>query len=388
MKLSVFSIDIIQKLNSNSFDAYIIGGSVRNYLLGYEYTDIDIATNAKPNEIIKIFKDYKIDQQGIAYGSLRIISNHEDIQITTFRNESDYHDQRHPKKIIFLNTLQDDVLRRDFTINAIAYHPIFGFFDHVNGLQDIYNKKIKLIGNAQKRILEDPLRILRAIRFCCCYHLELEDATFAALHENTHMLSTIPIATYTHEVQEILNSTYLIKFIRKYSKLFFSILGIENSDEKRHHLFLLSVENSCEDNIIIHTALLYFFKNDLLHQTKWKLSNKFTHSTKQLLNILSIMEEKNNNPNKLLQLLKYNKSDVHTTYTFYKSLYNKQHINLLENFIFLEDLNINARQLIQLGITPGKQIKMILDDIIVKVNTNELPNSINELEKYVKLNYI
>lgn len=156
---------IIQKLEKCGHEAYMVGGCVRDSVLGRKPHDYDICTSATPDEILQAFPDEEIIPTGLQHGTVTILINNEPFEITTYRIDGDYSDNRRPDNVTFTKNLVEDLRRRDFTINAMAYNPKTGLIDPFNGLEDIEYKKIRCVGSAEDRFNEDALRILRAIRF-------------------------------------------------------------------------------------------------------------------------------------------------------------------------------------------------------------------------------
>lgn len=156
---------IIQKLERCGYEAYMVGGCVRDSVLGRKPHDYDICTSATPNEILKTFPNEEIIPTGLQHGTVTILINKEPFEVTTYRVDGDYSDNRRPDNVTFTKNLVEDLRRRDFTINAMAYNPRIGLIDPFNGMKDIEYKKIRCVGSAEDRFNEDALRILRAIRF-------------------------------------------------------------------------------------------------------------------------------------------------------------------------------------------------------------------------------
>ena len=156
---------IIQELEKCGHEAYMVGGCVRDGVLGRKPHDYDICTSATPDEILKAFPDEEIIPTGLQHGTVTILINKEPFEVTTYRIDGDYSDNRRPDNVTFTKNLVEDLRRRDFTINAMAYNPKTGLIDPFNGMEDIKYKKIRCVGSAEDRFNEDALRILRAIRF-------------------------------------------------------------------------------------------------------------------------------------------------------------------------------------------------------------------------------
>lgn len=178
-------------LNTSGYDAYIVGGCVRDSMLGFEPDDWDIATSATPDEIKEVFRDYRIMNYGLQHGTLSIVVMDLILEITTFRMEGEYSDGRHPDTVQFTRSLHEDLRRRDFTVNAMAYHPFEGVIDLYHGQEDLANGIIRCVGEPEKRFGEDALRILRALRFAAVLDFEIEPRTEAALVKLASTLSRI-----------------------------------------------------------------------------------------------------------------------------------------------------------------------------------------------------
>lgn len=176
--------EICRIIQNAGFNAYFVGGCVRDTFMNIEPHDIDITTNALPASIQKLFSNH-IDT-GLKHGTVSVRLNKEDsfFEVTTFRIDGEYKDGRHPENVVFVNTVKDDLSRRDFTINAIAYDPVsMLFIDPFNGKTDINNKIIRTVGNAKDRFMEDPLRVLRALRFAIKFGFIIEENTARAMHD-------------------------------------------------------------------------------------------------------------------------------------------------------------------------------------------------------------
>lgn len=200
-------IEIIQKLKDNKHQAFIVGGCVRDLLLDKRPKDWDIATSATPNEVEQIFSDWKTIAVGKSFGVIVVIDDltKEQFEIATFRKDGEYDKNRHPKSVEFCS-VEEDSNRRDFTFNAMYFDPLKNkLLDFHNGKEDLLKaEKVKFIGNANERIKEDPLRILRAIRFSSKYGMRLSDEAFLAIKEKRYILSRISKERIQDELTKIL----------------------------------------------------------------------------------------------------------------------------------------------------------------------------------------
>ena len=176
--------EILEQLNNHGFEAYVVGGCVRDSLLHRVPGDWDITTSARPEQVKAIF-GHTIDT-GLQHGTVTIMRDKVGYEVTTYRIDGEYEDGRHPKEVEFTSNLLEDLKRRDFTINAMAYNETEGLIDIFGGLQDIGAKLIRCVGNPEERFGEDALRIMRAIRFSAQLGYEIHEDTEAAIRKLAH----------------------------------------------------------------------------------------------------------------------------------------------------------------------------------------------------------
>lgn len=198
---------ILQTLNQHGFEAYIVGGCVRDSLLDIVPKDWDITTSAKPEEAKALFA-HTFDT-GIQHGTITVVLDHENYEITTYRIEGEYEDCRRPEYVEFTSDLREDLLRRDFTMNAIAYHPEEGFQDLFGGQEDIQNKIIRGVGIPAKRFQEDALRMLRCVRFAVQLGFDVEPETKVALEENVALIQKISVERIKDELEKTWTGSHM-----------------------------------------------------------------------------------------------------------------------------------------------------------------------------------
>ena len=227
MQIPIEILNILDKLFKSGFEAYIVGGCVRDLMLHFTPKDWDITTNALPEQIQNIFPDSLYEN---TFGTIAVKTRSEDptlkiVEITTFRKEGKYTDKRHPDNIIFAKNIEDDLARRDFTINAMALgiqdlksknknsKPKFITIDPYNGQKDIKSKLIRAVGNPLNRFQEDGLRLMRAIRLATELNFKIEPQTLKAIKENSALLSFISQERIRDEFLKIMNSPQAAKVI-------------------------------------------------------------------------------------------------------------------------------------------------------------------------------
>lgn len=207
---------IINKINSAGHRADVVGGPVRDFLLGERPHDYDITTSARPEEIKAIFADFRTVDTGIKHGTVTLVMDGENYEITTYRIDGEYKDSRHPESVEFTKNLAEDLARRDFTMNAIAYNPTDGIEDRFNGEKDIAQKIIRAVGEPKKRFTEDALRILRGIRFSAVLGFEIEEQTAQAMRECKELLSGISAERIFVEWKKLLSGDHSYEVIEKH----------------------------------------------------------------------------------------------------------------------------------------------------------------------------
>ncbi|MDR2939272.1 MAG: CCA tRNA nucleotidyltransferase [Clostridiales bacterium] len=204
------AIYIINGLNKNNYEAYLVGGCVRDMILQKKPEDFDVATSASPDEVKSIFK--KTIDTGIQHGTVTVRVNNKSYEVTTYRIDGEYKDNRRPSNVKFTCSLENDLARRDFTMNAIAYHPQIGFVDPFDGQGDINRKIIKAVGEPGQRFNEDALRILRAVRFSVQLGFDISPPTIKSAIENAHLIKNLSTERIRDEFFKTIQGRYFDKF--------------------------------------------------------------------------------------------------------------------------------------------------------------------------------
>ncbi len=200
-------------LESAGFEAWVVGGYVRDALLDKQGTDIDIATSARWQEAQHLFEEngYRTRETGVAHGTITVLIENSSFEVTTYRHDGTYLDARHPQEVTFVRSIEEDLARRDFTINALAYHPQRGILDCFGGMHDLQTKTLRTVGNSAKRFSEDALRILRGCRFVSQLGFSLEEETMYQMLSHKYLLSRISAERITHELELLLLGEYVKK---------------------------------------------------------------------------------------------------------------------------------------------------------------------------------
>ena len=218
------ALHAITQLNKAGYEAFVVGGCVRDTLRGEEPDDWDITTSATPDEMKEVFFDHRVVESGTPHGTLTVIVDETPLEITTYRIDGDYSDGRHPDSVQFTRSLTEDLRRRDFTINAMAYHPEIGLVDNHHGQEDLAAKVIRCVGVPQQRFDEDALRILRALRFATTLHFTIEEQTETALRQLAPALTRVASERIQDEFYKLLRDDNAGHIMAKYKDVLSVIL--------------------------------------------------------------------------------------------------------------------------------------------------------------------
>ena len=216
---------ILEKMKEAGYLAHVVGGSVRDSFIGRELGDFDITTNALPEETKAVFADYRTVDTGIKHGTVTLVLDGVPYEITTYRVDGDYKDNRHPESVTFTACLDEDLARRDFTVNAMAYNPEAGLSDPFNGSLDGINRLIRAVGDPYKRFDEDALRILRALRFAAVLGFDIEKTTAEAVRERAHLLSSISKERIYTELKKLVMGVDATRILTEYAEVIAPLLS-------------------------------------------------------------------------------------------------------------------------------------------------------------------
>lgn len=233
---------LLSGLRENGFEAYVIGGAVRDILLSKTPGDYDIATSALPSEVTAVFGEEKSHPTGISHGTVTVVSEGMPVEVTTFRVDGDYTDSRHPEDVHFTRSLKEDVRRRDFTVNAMALDEDGTVIDYFGGIKDLKKRVLRTVGDPKERFEEDALRILRALRFSAEYGFSIEKSTSEEIFRQKDSLLLLSAERIWKEFSRLICGPFCAPILRKYFDVFKVILpeiapmqGFEQNNP--HHIF-------------------------------------------------------------------------------------------------------------------------------------------------------
>lgn len=445
---------ILSKLHSKGYDAYVVGGCIRDSLLNKPIKDWDITTSATPEQTMKLFEGYNIIETGLHHGTVTVVLNGEPFEITTFRTDGNYSDGRHPDSVKFTNNLLEDLQRRDFTINAMAYNRMasletitnkglksitLGLIDPFGGQLDLKAGVIRCVGSPIERFTEDALRILRALRFAGRYDFVIHPETASAIHQLADTITKVSSERITSELFSIMSNNNCVGIFRDYSDVLTAVvpelkpmIGFDQNNP--WHLYdvwehtLTALKFSPTDDLIVNFAILF---HDMGKPHCCTLGDDgFNHfkghgeiSADMTNTILRRLKFTNEHREKIIELIKYHDVTFEESPKSIKRWLNKigeeqlrrllvlrrcdilaqsnkerdsrlRKLSNIDNMLddvltneecfSLSDLAVNGKDLILLGMKPGKELGAMLNEILELVMDSKLTNNKDEILDFVK----
>ena len=432
---------ILNTLGGSGFEAYVVGGCVRDSLLGLEPKDWDVTTSAKPDEIKRLFSDFEQITSGEKHGTVAVIINHIPYEITTYRLDGDYLDSRHPESVSFTDSIEADLARRDFTVNAMAYSEAEGLVDPFNGAMDLKYLALRCVGEPDRRFGEDALRILRALRFASVYNLSIESSTSDSILRNRRLLGNISAERIAAEFSKMIcggNISFVLRRYREVIAVIFpeivatvtceqntphhnktvwnhtvaAVAGIEGDLLLRTVMFFhdigkplaLRTDSKGIDHFKGHNHYSAVLAENALKRLKFPtafIENikllvdyhdvRMADNRKQIKHVLNNIGEEN-----FRRLLKIQKADIEAQSGYYRdvklgnlALTETEFEDILSSgeCFSLKGLAVNGSDLLHLGISEGKAIGFILNSLLDAVINGEIANEKTALKKRAVIIY-
>ena len=430
---------IINILESEGFEAYAVGGCVRDTILGREPEDWDITTSAKPMEVKSLFR--RTVDTGIQHGTVTVLLGGKGYEVTTYRVDGEYEDGRHPKQVEFTASLLEDLKRRDFTINAMAYNPKTGIVDEFDGIGDLDKGIIRCVGEPQERFGEDALRMLRAVRFSGQLGFEIEKRTFDAVKELAGNLRLISAERIRTELNKLIISPHPEYLRKAYDTGITAVIMpefdrmMETPQKNRYHNLNVGEHTlkmmSCIENtpVLRWTALFHDMgKPETMTEDEKGIIHFYGHAAASRFishNIMKRLKFDNNTVSRVEKLVEYHELRFEVTYASVRRLMNKvgadlfpllinvfradanakteyavnkaspiiekvkkYYSEILENgqCVSISQLEINGKILINNGMRPGKEIGEALDKCLAWVMEHPEDNTQDRLLELLELN--
>lgn len=363
---------IIQTLEDAGYEAYAVGGCVRDSLLGREPDDWDVTTSAAPMQIKSVFQ--RTIDTGIQHGTVTVMLEHEGFEVTTYRIDGEYEDSRHPKEVIFTQNLVEDLKRRDFTINAMAYNDRSGIVDEFGGVDDLNNGIIRCVGDARERFSEDALRMMRAVRFSAQLGFDIDDATKNAITELAPTLKNISAERIQVELIKLLvspNPDYIrTAYELGITKIIMPELdaAFETEQNNPHHIYTvgehLMKALTCirADKALRIAALLHDIGKPRTKTTDEDgIDHFYGHAQlgeKMAVDILKRLKFDNDTITKVRNYVKYHDYEIDTTPKAVRRALNK-----IGEEYFSQILEIKLADMLSQSLYKREQKQQILDEI-------------------------
>lgn len=387
---------VLNILQKKGFEAYIVGGCVRDSIMGIIPSDWDITTSAKPEDVSSCFSGYKTVETGIKHGTIAVIINKMQIEVTTYRIDGEYSDNRHPDNILFTDNIEFDLKRRDFTINALAYNKN-GIVDLFGGIDDIHNNTIRCVGEPDERFNEDGLRILRALRFASVLNFEIEKNTADSAHNNKNLLNNISMERINTEFKKLImgsnyqrimteNRNVIEVFIPElkyfnYEELTYRLKAMKSLSTVALRLSVLLYKIEAPDSILIRLK----YDNSTIKSVKLLTSNIDEKIYPDVVSIKKCLHKINYvNLNNIINIKKILFESEYEELSKSEEIMNE--IIETNQCYSLETLAISGQDLLDANIPRGKNIGKILNEILNKVIEGELENKKDSLHKYIYVN--
>jgi tRNA nucleotidyltransferase (CCA-adding enzyme) len=429
-------LKVLKVIQSSGYEAYIVGGCVRDIILGYNPHDWDICTNCTPDKTKELLNsnDIKVTTVGIEYGTVVALMSTQEVEVTTYRKDGQYSNNRKPDSVTYATDIIEDLSRRDFTINAMAIDPInMRFVDRFNGLEDIQNKVLRCIGKSDERFQEDALRILRALRFAIKYQFRIETLTSESMLSNRELLDNISKERITNELLKILQCKKEIsQYFLDYHDIIFQIIPelkvTYNFDQRnqyhRHNLYehILTVTDNCKESgdfIIRLAALLHDIgKPEAFTMDSKGYGHFYGHPVVSARISKDILEKRlvltTQQKERVLELVEFHDCYIANTRKSVKKAMNRHGVDFLNQWIVLKqadiddhvkiegedwfhmpvyvkdwmqkilddndcfslhDLKVNGTDIMsELNLKPCKQVGIILHTLLDKVINEEIQN--------------
>ena len=384
-------IYVLDTLTGKGFEAYMVGGSVRDMVMGKEPSDFDITANALPEEIIECFEGKKMVLSGMKHGTVAPIINHEAIEITTYRVDGEYKDSRRPEEVFFTRSLREDLKRRDFTVNAMAMDKNFNIIDPYDGRADIENKVIRCVGEAEKRFSEDALRIMRGLRFSSVLGFSIEEETKNAILKLYPLLSNIAKERIFTELKKLVTGENAGKILSDYKDVFLFIMPLLSSITENKFF-----ENAKKVKGDLATAFGILF-DGLTPEDSGKILSSLKSDNALKTAVTSLIKDKNEDILTEVALKNYlrERADEDAErlieYKYCLGLISEEEKNearkILSSLkgacIRIKDLDIKGSDLVNMGFE-GSKIGVALEALLSAVIEKKCENTKTELLEYVK----
>ncbi len=383
---------VLSTLTDAGYEAYLVGGCVRDAALGKEPHDFDATTSALPEEMLRVFADFRVIETGLKHGTLTVMSEGEPVEVTTYRVDGEYLDNRHPAEVRFTRSITEDLSRRDFTVNAMAYSPTQGLCDPFCGMEHLAKGRLVCVGSPEERFGEDGLRILRALRFASVLDFEIDPATAAAVKSMKHLLGGISGERVFSELKKLLCGDGAAKILSGYPEVIADCIpGVEKETLSRSG----TVTELPRDAIV---RLAYIFRDApcaaLPALQSLKASNaelkrcvrlaeaakkRYPTTPADIRRLMGSLEDEDIRAYAALRWAETGESEAAEAFLV---AYSKE--SAQNPCVKISELAINGKDIMELTGVRGKKIGELLSALLEAVIEERVPNDKEKLREYVR----
>lgn len=394
MTIPQYISKVLNILNNNGYEGYLVGGCVRDTLMGKEPHDFDLTTNALPGEIISCFEEMKIIETGLKHGTVTVVSEGENVEITTYRIDGKYTDNRHPEKVSFTRNIHEDLSRRDFTVNAIAYSPYDGIVDIFGGRDDIKSEVIRCVGCPDTRFNEDGLRIMRAVRFASVLSFSIDDKTSESIHKNRELLKNISAERIYSELKKLLSGKKAADVLKEYYDVLCVVFPALEKYKAQYMKNVDLIKDSPNDSVSRFVCLLYGMDaSDIKSSLRCLKPDNYLYDNVKILSECVLSHVDTDEISVRYIMNKLSPENIERLAGLKKLFYPEfEYDNFIEQYklqleknacVRIKDLALGGNDLIELGIKKGPRIGEIMNQLLKAVIENKCSNNREELKNYV-----
>lgn len=403
---------ILEELQKAGYEAFCVGGCVRDMLMGKTPNDYDICTNALPEKTMEIFAGQRVIPTGIKHGTVTVIMDNVGYEITTYRIDGDYSDGRHPDKVSFTPSLKEDLARRDFTVNALAYSKTTGVVDCFGGVDDINRGIIRCVGKGEERFSEDALRIMRAVRFASVLGFEIEEKTAIAIKKLYKRLDCVASERINTELCKMLLGKACSRYIKEYDYIFLHIIPeFLKINQKKAVIDAEAFDYLTKAELSNRLAIIFFgladkedmsqpfvkramkrlrFDSETINETVTLIS--FCHKDIEDTRIFTrkmLRQMEKSTFEKLLDLkrallLSEKKSHSSGLLAIERQMEILKDFDVERECCSLKQLAVKGDDLVKIGVKPGRELGNILDRLLTAVIEEAVENDRKSLIEYAK----
>lgn len=390
MYLPDYVLKALKILQAADYEGYAVGGCVRDSLLGNAPDDYDIAVSCPPDKTEECFKDYRVIETGLRHGTVTVVIDKHNLELTTFRVDGEYKDMRRPEDVSFTSSLREDLSRRDFTVNAMAFSPETGLVDLFGGKCDLENKIIRCVGEPDRRFGEDALRILRALRFSSVLGFSIEEITAASIVKNQDNLKKISAERKFTEIKKLLEGQNCFDILKNYKSVLISCIPELKNISDEDYAFCIKCAAALKNAPLSFAALVFPLGSEAADKICRELKTDNAFRTNAVF-LTKNAKKEFSSAGEAVRFIGANSVESCEKLCTFKEVFGFD-TALLRCALAsspaaskISDLKINGETLIGLGFK-GKEIGKMLGSLLIAVSNGEIKNTETELLNFIRKN--